>query len=265
MTEKAIPGIITTEMSNEEYHSLPSYSSSQVKYACKNMEMFKRSVIDKAVKQQGSSAFRIGTLFHELMLEPEIFNPCVFPGSKVDKRTKAYKAFMEEHPEANDDNTLTEFELVNLKTMRDSLLSHPDCPDFNKTQNEVSMFYNYKGLDLRTRPDAWDHDNGIIYDIKTTSHAIGKWDFMNQVKRYSYDLSAAMYAHNAMAHTDIKFGFTFVVVQTVEPYSAAIYHCGKSLLQQGWEKYSKGIDNIIQSKETGIYRFQDKAETLDFY
>lgn len=256
-------GEVIEGMSNEDYHSHPSYSSSQIKYASRNIEHFKRAVIDKVSPKQSSTAFRIGTLFHEMILEPEIFRPNIYPGYKIDKRTKAYKDWLRENPEATEDNTLTGAEMDKLLLMKENLLKHTDCPDFAATTNELSMFYEYYGMNLRTRPDAICFKTRTVLDLKTTSKPIDKYGFLSQVKYFDYDLSAAMYLHNMLAHHGEKFKFTWVVVQTVEPYSAAIYHVGKGLLESGWEKFENGLYSIQQSFENDSFVFQERAETLD--
>ena len=256
-------GEAIADMSNEDYHAHPNYSSSQIKYAYRNIEHFKRAVIDKEVHKEASTAFRIGTLFHEMILEADKFDPFLYPASKIDRRTKVFKDFSKENPEANNNNTVTEGELRSLRIMRRNLLEHADCPDFESTENEMSLFYDHNGLGLRTRPDGTCHKTKTIFDLKTTSKPVGKWDFGNQVKYFDYDLSAAMYLHNMLARMGEAYTFTWVVVQTVEPYSAAIYHVGKNLIDRGWEKYQQGIFNIINSQETGKYVFQERAETLD--
>lgn len=263
--EKAVKGRIEEGIENEDYHSRESVSSSQLKLAYRNIEMYKLSVVDKAVDYKSSEAFRVGTLFHESVLEPDKYKPVIYPKAKFDKRTKEYKEFVAAIPEKQKDYLLSLKDWDKLSHMKESLESHKECPDFSKTINEASVFYKWQGLDLRTRPDAMDMDEKVIYDIKTTSSPVGKRDFMFHLQKYDYDLSAAMYIHSLSAHTGEPWSFCFVVVQSVEPYTSVMYYVGPNLFFQGFAKYKKAIKRIKWSRHNEIYRFQETSEVLDTY
>lgn len=253
---------IVKDLSNEDYHGDASFSSSQLKTALSNIELFKKKHIDKSVPNYSSKAFKIGTLFHELILEPHIFEPVVFTG-RMDKRTKKYQDFLKENPDVRPDNIVTENELVQLKYMEDSLRSHKDCPDFSATTNELSVFYKDQGMDFRIRPDAICKKTKTILDLKTTSGDVGKKDFYYHMLKYGYDLSAAMYVRGLSAHTNVDYKFTLVVVQTVEPYTSVIYELGPGIMEVGKEKYEAAINKIKACRDSKQFVFQEKSEILD--
>jgi hypothetical protein len=246
------------KLGNECYHSHPALSSSQLKLALSNIELFKKSVIDKAIPSKASAAMQMGTLFHEMVLEPEVFEPVIYPG-KVDRRKKEYKDWAEEH---EGDVILSQDQMDTLDQMYVSLHDHIDCPDFSELTNESSLFYNWRNRDLRVRPDAADYKNRIIYDLKTSAKPVGSKDFMRSVEQYDYDLSAAMYLHAISCFTEKPWRFCFVVVQSVEPYTTAMYWVGESLFFQGFAKYKEALTNIELAEATDTYRLQTHAETL---
>jgi hypothetical protein len=254
-------GCEVLDLSNEDYHAHKAYSSSQLKLAHRNIELFKYNVIDKKGGFKSSPAMRLGTMFHEMVLEPEIFNPVVYPGAKLDKRTKAYKDFLLDNP-CDPDNIITETDFQKLDQMRLNLESHPECPDFSETLNEASYFYKWQDHNLRVRPDCLDKENNVIYDIKTTSGPIDKNSFYHHMNKYDYDLSAAMYIHAMKAYCLRPWSFCFVVCQTVEPYSCALYWLGEDLFYQGFSKYKGALDKIKHAESFGSYAFQTKSEIL---
>ena len=261
--EKPVKGEILTDLDNETYHNHKALSSSQLKMAYRNIELFKKRVLDKHGGFKASAAMQMGTNFHELILEPELFDPVVYPASKIDKRTKAYKAFLSENGGISSDDIITQDDLSKLQIMQTNLESHPECPDFSKTTNESSVFYNWKGFDLRVRPDALDYENKVIFDLKTTSGGISKSEFFHHSNKYDYDLSAAMYIQAMAAQTGEPWSFCFVVAQTVEPYSSALYWLGQSLFFQGFSKFRKALKNIKRAEHLGSYKFQNRSEIME--
>lgn len=261
--EKPVKGKHVKELSNEDYHADKALSSSQLKQAKNNIELFKKSVIDKSISFKPTASMKTGTLFHELVLEPHNFKPLVYPNPKIDKRTRAYKSWVEDNAVQEGDEIITEGELRNLETMKANLYAHPECPDFSKTMNEHSYFYTWKDFDLRIRPDALDFDTDVIYDVKTMSGPLSKNDFFHHVNKYDYDLSAAMYVQAMAAHTGRPWSFCFVVCQTVEPFSTGLYWLGDSLFFQGFSKFRKALDNIKKARRLGTYRFQQESQVLE--
>ena len=250
-------------MSNEDYHAHDSLSSSQLKLAYKNIELYKSRVIDKQGGFTSSPSMQLGTLFHELILEPENFNPSIYPGAKVDKRTVIYKEKIKNGIDPA--NIISEKDFDNLLTMKYNLVKHGDCPDFEQLTNEASFFYSWNDFNLRIRPDSADLNRHIIYDIKTTSSPLDSKSFFYQIEKYHYDLSAAMYMHGMKAHISMPWAFCFVVCQSVAPYSTAIYWVGESLYYQGFQKYRQAMKNIYKAKKSKNYIFQPKAEVLETF
>lgn len=261
--EKPVKGEHVTELQNEDYHAHKAYSSSQLKMAKNNIELFKKSVIDKTLSFKPTASMKTGTLFHELVLEPENFKPIVYPGAKIDKRTKAYKSWLADNAMDGSEEIITEEELKVLETMKSNLYTHPEAPDFSKTKNEHSFFYSWRDFELRIRPDALDYDTDVIYDVKTMSGPISKNDFFHHVNKYDYDLSAAMYIQAMSAHTGRPWSFCFVVCQTVEPYSTGLYWLGDTLFFQGFAKFRKALNQIEKAQRLGTYRFQRTSQVLE--
>ena len=83
---------LDNSVSNEEHHSLKCISSSQLKFleSGKSMFNFHEKYIAKTIKQSFSDEFRIGTIAHLAVLEPEKFEKTVIV-CDLDQRTSEFK------------------------------------------------------------------------------------------------------------------------------------------------------------------------------
>lgn len=253
-------------LSNEEYHSLPQFSSSQLKLANKDIALFKKKYIDKVIEEKSKRHFLMGTLFHEMILEPDIFSPNVYPHEKLDRRLKAYKEYIKENPEIDPDTIIDQGDLKTLELMKDSIDSYKEAIellDINEpiSENEISIFFSHMDFDLRIRPDRYRGDYTQIVDLKTTAKSVDSRNFLYQVQDMDYDLSAAMYITGMKAWSGLDHSFTWVVTQSVEPFSTAVYHMDKSIYESGMEKFESALRAIKCAEKNG-YKVQQKPEVL---
>ena len=191
------------KMSNEEYHSRPEFSSSQLKDMLRSSAHFYSNNIAKEVERETKTAMSFGTLAHTLFLEPEQFEHEFIIAPKFDRRTKASKeeALAWEH--ANQGKILVDAEQVEgakrIVANLQKLSSYADM-QINYGMPEASIFFTdpIYGLELRIRPD-WHiapckaFPNGLILDLKTTTDARAH-AFQTKCGDFGYDLSAVMYS-----------------------------------------------------------------------
>jgi len=83
-----------TGLTNEQHHSLPAISSSAVKYFHKKSPwaFYKKYVLRESTPQENKPEFKMGTLIHLAILEPETFEKCVFVCDEI-ASTNKYKEF----------------------------------------------------------------------------------------------------------------------------------------------------------------------------
>lgn len=258
---------INPSLSNSEYHSHPSLSSSQIKIAYDNIALFKKAVIDKSLPNKSKQAYKIGTLFHELVLEPEVYNPIVYPYPEMDKRKREYKEWVAENPDIDLDNVVNAKEVAQLEAMKASIDAYEDgtiSRILNNTENEKSIFYTIGEQDYRIRPDAYavHEDHVHIYDLKTTSKSVSRSEFIRQVISLKYDLSAAMYIQGLSRCLELPCRFSWVVVQAVEPFSTVVYHMDAETFRYGKEKLEVAVENIKNAETKECYQLQKSPESL---
>lgn len=261
------------KMSNEEYHSRPEFSSSQLKDILRSGAHFYSHNIIKEHDRETKKHLDFGTLAHTLFLEPEqFFNefaviPEDAPKPPTDVMRNAKKpsedsiariewwdAFAAEH---GDKITITAEQLAGAKRIADNLMKLSSYTDMqnNYGMAEASIFYTDPTFDLqlRIRPD-WHiapckaFPNGLILDVKTTRDA-RPFKFSKDSGEYGYSLSASMYREGFQQYydTESKPDFIFLVAENVAPFNVKQYRASDLFLSVGDNQYRKAKELLAES------------------
>lgn len=260
-------------MSNEEYHSRPEFSSSQLKDMLRSGAHFYSHNIIKEHERETKKHLDFGTLAHTLFLEPEQFegdfvvlpDDAPKPPTEVMRNAKKpsedsiariewWDAFDAEHGHKI---TITNDLLDGAQRIANNLR---ELSTYQFMQNEygmaeASIFFKdpIYGLDLRIRPD-WhiapckNFPNGLIIDVKTTRDA-RPFGFSKQCGEYGYDLSAAMYREGFQQYydTEEKPPFIFLVAENAAPFNGKQYQASDLFLSVGEAKYRKTKELLAES------------------
>ena len=197
-----------------------------------------------------TEAFRIGSLIHCAVLEPDRFHKAYRLGDFKDKRSKAWKEFSaqcEEDgvlPMTQKDNDLAE-------NMRDSVHSHHYARAIlEKGDAEISAISNDEktGVQLRSRFDFLPAAGSIIADFKTCQSASPS-DFRSSCYKYSYDLQAVFYIQNALLCGLEISEFVFIAVEKEYPYGCGVYILSEKDLCHAKKTFRDGVDRFHAIKE----------------
>ena len=237
------------DISNEDYHSGPGYSSSQLKNAL--ISAYHLKYYMDHPKSFGSGV-DLGTVSHEVILDPASFkkNWMTAPAEFKTKSSKGYytwaKALEDEKQIALASHVKIAHEIKRnmpaeiRKTIEDSTV-------------EQSLYWkdSETGLLLKVRPDM-RIDGGILLDLKTTSQGADLSSFSKTISKFSYHLSAAMYLEGATnvfneSYTD----FRFIVSETLPPYQTAHYTLDFGSLEKGKELFKRAKALIKKSIDQG--------------
>ena len=246
------------KMSNEEYHSRPEFSSSQLKDMLRSSAHFYSNNILKEVERETKAAMSFGTLAHTLFLEPEQFEHEFIIAPKFDRRTKAGKEEALAWEQANQGKILVDAEQVEgakrIVANLQKLSSYADMQN-NYGMPEASIFFTdpIYGLELRIRPD-WHiapckaFPNGLILDLKTTTDARPN-EFSRKCANFGYDLSAAMYREGFQQYykTEEKPPFIFLVAESAIPFNVKQYKASDLFLSVGEARYNKAKSLLAES------------------
>jgi exodeoxyribonuclease VIII len=246
------------KMSNEDYHSRPEFSSSQLKDILRSSAHFYSNNILKEVERETKTAMNFGTLAHTLFLEPEQFENEFVIAPKFDRRTKAGKEEAFAWEQANEGKILVDAEQVEgakrIAANLQKLSSYEDMQS-NYGMAEASIFYTdpIYDLQLRIRPD-WHiapckaFPNGLILDLKTTTDA-RHYAFSKKCFDFGYDLSAAMYREGFQQYyqTEEKPPFILLTAESAIPFNVKQYNASDLFLSVGETRYKQSKALLAES------------------
>jgi hypothetical protein len=231
-------------LSNHLYHSVGSgiISSSFLK------GVYKHSVNRAKIPLEPNDALTFGTQFHdicELGIKKFKNMYSVIPDDCSNKRTKLYKEFIKDNP-----NALTKGDSVRLNKMYNNLNSNEfyrSLEDNYKSHAEHSFYAKRDGLDFRIRPDKhYSHDGEILYvcDFKTTSDCS---TFKYDITKYSYDLQAVFYSDVLGINPS---DFYFIAIEKTFPYTCQVFGLSEDSIRRGRTKMDIAIDKIKRGEKS---------------
>ena len=251
--------VTADKMSNAEYHATDAISSSAVK------TVHNKSLAHwKAQKDfTATPAMAIGTCVHDMVLEG---GQGVMRGP-ADRRGNAWKdAFAD--AEAGGKLLLTAGDYDLARNVADSVLFHPvgQIMAGGDTVNEASFFATdpETGLTLKTRPDSFHMERGIVYDIKTCQSSLPR-DVARDVNTYSYALQAAFYLKVLRLAGYDANRFSFVFVEKAAPYAVNVSELSDDFLQYAEREVDATLmkiaeANLVNRFDTG---YSERVNTLE--
>lgn len=258
-------------LSNADYHSMSSVSSSQLKTILRSPAHYRAAYLDGAPRKEPTASMVLGSLTHTLFLEPENFGSEYIIAPECDRRTKEGKAVYAAFQDAAEGLTIiTAEQLQTAQAMANALCGHIIHEAMTGGHAEASIFWTDEvtGLACRIRPDyhippceTWP--TGLIIDVKTTDDARHE-AFSRTCVTYGYDLSAAMYCDGFQQHygTDEPPLFLLLVVERDSPHAVACYECSPEMLDKGNEKYRKAMQLLADSTASGEWPAYDEGIQL---
>tara|TARA_R110002096_G_scaffold175465_5_gene351260 strand:+ start:1402 stop:2211 length:810 start_codon:yes stop_codon:yes gene_type:complete len=252
--------ITADKLSNAEYHATDAISSSDVK-----MVHGKSLAHWKAKVYKSSPTFDMGTAVHAMCLEAE--KNLVMRGPD----TRRGKAWSEAYEAAQIDGKtlLTSGDYDLARNVADSVLFHPVGQRMAgpSTINEASFFATdpETGLSIKTRPDSYWEDNGVLYDIKTTNSSADPKSVAKTILDYSYHVQAAFYM-KVLTWAGYKAErFAFVFVEKSAPYAVNVTELTPEFLDYGHAIVDKTLAKIKEANDVGVYPtgFSDEINVVD--
>lgn len=239
------------DMTNEEYHSRPELSASQIKQILSNPHLYATGF-----KQPQSDAMALGSAIHSLVLEPHKFNDEFAVLPELNLRTnegKAAKLLFESQIGGK-----TVLKADQYETAQNASLSIIRSKIAYLLQNgavEESYFSNLDGIDVRVRPDYYREDIGVVFDVKTTQDASAD-GFTKAVANFMYYVQAAFYLKTLQSLGKKAERFVFVAVETKAPYMVGVYELAPEAIDFGWNEIQRAFDiyKEIDKYKEPIYR-----------
>lgn len=233
------------KISDTDYHSHANIGSHRLMKALRSRNHFEH------VEQKESEAFSFGRLVHRAILEPAAFARRVEIIPKIDRRTKDGKIAWEALQSRTDDAVLlTEPDHTQLQTIQAACRNKQTFQIMlQQTENELSGFTEFEGIQSKVRPDMLSKHYRYIADLKTCRDAK---DFRRDIYKYNYHFQAAYYLDVASKIDNVQYeNFYFIALEKEAPYELIVYKIDDALLKEGRTLYKRAIDNL--QKQNGGY------------
>lgn len=292
MTTTLFKSGIIKDLSSEDYHGIPNvFSSSQIKDALDDIELFYKKHITKAIERVETPAFDIGTYFHTAILEPhKVEKECVvFRGIR---RGRAWEDFKVTHAGKA---IITDSEFRQAEGIIEAVKNSPVAMNrIRRGEPEVSGFLELvvdggqiyaKNKKMILGPFGWELPSyspdlkrsvtigvkvradllgeDFILDLKsTTGNAKSEFQMRQSVSKYNYDLSAALYldVFSALLNKPMTdFVWTFA---SKDSFNSKSYLASADNIRVGRAKWKKAVLNIAKAIKDN-WEFEDRLGILE--
>jgi len=203
--------------------------------------------------RETKTAWDLGTAVHSLVLEPHLNYVVCGPDDRrgADWKAKQRAATM------NGQLLLTSGDYEQAQAMAQSVLANDNVRAFLENKStviEASFFADdpETGLRLKTRPDAFVRDRGLVIDIKTTLDASPR-GFEREIRKYCYDMQAAFYLKALSLANQDADQFMFVAVEKKPPYAVSIHVLSDDYLQYAYDRVQHTLHVIKRAEAEQDY------------
>ena len=260
--EKMKPGAFSPGIydcyTNAEYHAADGISKS-------DLDLIHRSPAHyKAARHEDTPALRFGTAFHCAVLENDRFN-ATYTVIEGDRRTKAVKDSIKD-AEAAGKIILTADDFNALMGMAQAVFKNPICAALLRgSLKEHSVFAELDGVRVKCRPDGWNVEKGVLFDLKSTEDASPE-GFARTVAKYRYHVQDAFYRHVVASATNCDaddLSFIFIAVEKKPPFAVALYQLDELATLQGWVEARDDMRRYRDAQTSGKWcGYSPRIETL---
>jgi hypothetical protein len=262
-----LEGIV--ECTNSQYHADKTHlSSSSLKLLLEDPHKFyEERILGNKVDVSGSF-FDEGTLFHALILEPDIVDKefAFFDGLR--KQGTAWEEFKTQNKGRI---CMSKPQLERCKYWIAAFKRRKAAVGLiSGGVAEQSIFTSLQGVNVKIRCDYVNVEKGYIADLKTSGYSVDRDSFRLTIDKYKYQLSAALYCTVAEQFYKKPFDFYFIAVAKREA-DCQVFKLSKESRHIGDRMVSDALQTYKECMRTGVWRktynkeldFGDDYEILD--
>lgn len=253
LTLKVPSSAWTDALSAAEYHGRHEISCHKLLDFEESPRRFRNKYVTVSNKDRRTSAMEFGELFHQRVLEPELFNARTV-GPEKTRNTKDWRQFKILVPDG------VHFKDKQLAgSMYESLMEHREARRLLENplrRVELTGFLPFRGLPMKLRCDLITDD--YIIDVKTAESASDK-AFGFAADKYGYLFQACLYLTAAELIDGKKRKFYFVVCEKVSPFECAVYEVPDAVIEKEMDRLVTVVDELRTCLETDNWGFRNEA------
>lgn len=212
-------------------------------------------------REEQTAALLFGSAAHMAVFEPDEFPNKFVIAPKLNLRTNAGKAALEEFYEMNKGKSVITTDIYDsVMRVNEAVRSVPAAMVLLQSGiaeqriDWIKELVNEDGefieVACKAKPD-WQSHNGFIVDLKTTEDA-SPAGFAKSVWNYRYHVQAPFYC-DAYEYKYGKQpqGFIFIAVEKSPPYAVALYYATEQIMDKGRVTYERDLRTYQRCIESG--------------
>lgn len=297
MKAETVLPTLSSEITSNDYHGGIGFSSSQLKTAWEDVELFYKKYITKEIAKEESAAFDVGSYFHTAILEPEklekectIWTEGIRRGAKWEsfKAANAGKIII---TTGEVEQATTLINAVKRSSVASELLQggFPEvschCPiyingddiyayncdkklfalspigwvEINAANIDVSKFHR---MLIKVRCDYIQPNDGVVSDLKsTTGNPKNEREVQSKISNYSYDLSASLYLDMFTLGYGKVFDHFAWIFASKDYGSCKTFLANRDMVMVGRKKWSKAVVSVAKQEING-WKFTDEVSLI---
>jgi exodeoxyribonuclease VIII len=223
-------------MDDREYHQLARLSASGAKTLLKSPARYHHERMHPA---KPTPAMEFGTMFHALVLEPDVFAAryALLPG--IDRRTKDGKAAFEQWQADNVGKTpVTGDDWDRVHAMARAVERSGAGDLMTGGVMEQPILWERDGAQLKAKIDCLT--KRVIIDLKSTS-VEDEESLQRAAWQHGYHISAAAYIEAAKVATGNDLGKVFVFVHSTAPHDVIVLEAGEEFVARGRALWDRAV------------------------
>jgi hypothetical protein len=135
-----------------------------------------------------------------------------------------------------------------VELIANAILSHAEFATCMSMIDEWAVIekridFDWQGTPCRCKPDLLLPKHKLCVDLKTTADATPE-GFAKSVASYGYHRQQAFYSEAIKQTYGEEFRFLFAVVETSEPYNAAVYELDAASVDAGRQEINLLLDEL---------------------
>lgn len=257
-----LPGIYT-KIPFATYCDIDALNSSKIRKACQSMLVYRRYMLQQQKSDKSTDALAFGKAFAMYCDDPGALEKSILVGPTATRKAKAWQDEQKENPHIA---YVTQPESVMLKSMYESLNSHPYTKRFMyDAHRELTVIWTCRMTNQKCKALIDIFKDRHCIDIKTIAD-IRPHKIKYQIMDFRYDIQLTFYMDGLKANgvfCDWASNF-FVEKKELLP-DVVPKGYNEEQIDECRQQYVQAIHNIIEAEKTGIYDGYAREPLVDLY
>lgn len=220
------------------YNELPALRSTLLKEFMKSPAHYK-FMVDNPNAGGPKSYFILGSFVHSLILEPDTIAGKYMKVNVKSRNATAYKECIPTAKASGRDILLAP-EWQQGVDMAQAALGDPVFSKMvSSCEPELSATAKIEDIWVKVRLDMYLPESGIICDVKTTSESVKFFPY--NLRKYGYDISAALYWDAMELAGEQPKEFYFAVIEKFPPYGIKLFQMTEEYIEEGRKRYREAL------------------------